>query len=91
MSAIASQLGEIQQRVSDACLRAGRTASDVRLIAVSKTFPVEDIREAVKAGHVDVKRNQIRLDCIDNLNCRRAFGSISNDSHTWNVRQCITQ
>jgi hypothetical protein len=50
MSVIASQLGEIQQRVYQACRRAGRSFTDVRLIAVSKTFPVEDIREAIEAG-----------------------------------------
>ena len=33
-----------------ACRRAGREPQSVELIAVSKTFPVCDIAEAVKAG-----------------------------------------
>ena len=33
-----------------ACRRAGREPQSVELIAVSKTFPVSDIAEAVKAG-----------------------------------------
>jgi hypothetical protein len=39
-------------RIRGACEKAGRSDDSVRLIAVSKTFPAADIREAVAAGQV---------------------------------------
>ena len=50
MSEIAENLAEVRTRIAEACLRAGRSDGDVRLIAVSKTFPVEAVREAFEAG-----------------------------------------
>jgi pyridoxal phosphate enzyme (YggS family) len=50
MDGIATNLAEVRRRMEAACRRAGREPSDVELVAVSKTFPVNDIAEAVKAG-----------------------------------------
>lgn len=50
MSDIAANLNEIRDRITAACLRSGRDPAAVELIAVSKTFPAERIREAVDAG-----------------------------------------
>jgi len=50
MSQIAENLREVGQRIKAACLRANRNPADVGLIAVSKTFPAEAVREAAAAG-----------------------------------------
>lgn len=50
---IAANLENVKNRVRDACLRAGRRPDEVRIVAVSKTFPVERIREAAGAGQTD--------------------------------------
>jgi PLP dependent protein len=50
MSAVSEQLTQIRKLMDRACERAGRDASSVRLVAVSKTFPGVHIREAVSAG-----------------------------------------
>jgi pyridoxal phosphate enzyme (YggS family) len=50
MSEIAENLTAVKARMAEACRRAGRSVDDVRLIAVSKTFPVEAIRDAFEAG-----------------------------------------
>ena len=50
MDCIATNLAEVRQRMEAACRRVGRKPQSVVLIAVSKTFPVSDIAEAVKAG-----------------------------------------
>jgi pyridoxal phosphate enzyme (YggS family) len=50
MDGIATNLAEVRRRMEAACRRAGRELGDVELVAVSKTFPVNDIAEAVKAG-----------------------------------------
>ncbi len=47
---VASGLAAVKARVSEAAARAGRDPSSVRLIAVSKTQPVERVREAFLAG-----------------------------------------
>ena len=50
MADVAASLSQVRERIQAACLRAGRDVSGVELIAVSKTIPVELIREAVAAG-----------------------------------------
>ncbi|MCU0751553.1 MAG: YggS family pyridoxal phosphate-dependent enzyme [Akkermansiaceae bacterium] len=50
MSDIAANLTSIRTRIAAACHRAGRDIGSVELIAVSKTFPAEMIREAADAG-----------------------------------------
>ena len=47
---IAANLARVQQEIAAACARAGRAPSSVRLIAVSKTQPLESLREALAAG-----------------------------------------
>ena len=50
---VAEQFLKIQNRVAAACERAGRDISEVTLIAVSKTKPVEMLSEAYEAGAKD--------------------------------------
>lgn len=50
MSDVAANLTEIRNRITGACLKAGRDPASVELVAVSKTFPAELIRDAVGAG-----------------------------------------
>lgn len=50
MSSIASNVQEVQGRISAACRAIGRPEGSVRLMAVSKTQPAGAVREAVAAG-----------------------------------------
>jgi len=47
---IVENIAEIRERVAGAARRAGRSPDDVTLMAVTKTFPVDAIREAYAAG-----------------------------------------
>jgi hypothetical protein len=47
---IKENLEEVSKRIGQACIRAGRDPKEVTLIAVSKTKPVEMVREAYDAG-----------------------------------------
>jgi len=47
---ISENIAAIQQRIDAAARRCGRSARDVRLMAVTKTHPVERVREAYTAG-----------------------------------------
>jgi uncharacterized pyridoxal phosphate-containing UPF0001 family protein len=57
---IAVRLNDIRARIADAAARAGRTPSDVRLIAVSKTFPLDAVRAAYEAGQRDFGENRVQ-------------------------------
>jgi pyridoxal phosphate enzyme (YggS family) len=49
-NSFAANLARIRQKIERAAERAGRHASEVAIVAVSKTFPAEAIREAYVAG-----------------------------------------
>lgn len=57
---IHKNLAEVEQRIEEACKRAGRKRDEVTLIAVSKTKPVEDVREAIDYGIVDFGENKVQ-------------------------------
>jgi len=54
---VAAGLAQVRGRIAAACARAGRDPGSVRLIAVSKTKPLELIREAVAAGQTRFAEN----------------------------------
>lgn len=54
---IAERWRAVTARVAAACERAGRSAADVAIVAVSKTHPAAAIREAYAAGATDFGEN----------------------------------
>jgi pyridoxal phosphate enzyme (YggS family) len=54
---IAANVENIRHRIGTACARAGRSPEDVILVAVSKTFPPEKIREVLASGVPDIGEN----------------------------------
>jgi PLP dependent protein len=57
---IRDNVARVQERIESACCRAGRPRDEVKLIAVSKTFPPERIREAYEAGLRDFGENRVQ-------------------------------
>ena len=57
---IAARAEAVRQRIAEAAARAGRDASDVTLVAVTKTYPVETVRAAVEAGLLDFGENRVQ-------------------------------
>ena len=57
---IAERLDRTRERVALAAKSAGRNPDSVRLVAVSKTFPLESILEAVAAGQRDFGENRVQ-------------------------------
>jgi PLP dependent protein len=47
---IAQNVGEIRRRIAASAIRSGRDPEQITLMAVSKTFPPDSIREAYHAG-----------------------------------------
>lgn len=64
---IADRLADVRSRISEAARSAGRDPASVLLVAVSKTFPIDRVREAYDAGqhHFGENRVQEALDKIE--------------------------
>lgn len=60
MSDIQARLKTIRERMTAAARKAGRDAGEVQLLAVSKTQPVELIREAMAAGQFLFGENRVQ-------------------------------
>ena len=56
-------LEQVEQNIERACKKAGRARSEVTLIAVSKTKPVEMIQEIYDAGCRDFGENKVQELC----------------------------
>lgn len=66
---IAENLSLVEEKIAAACARAGRKREEVKLIAVSKTHPVEAIKEAMRCGIRSFGENKVQelRDKMENL------------------------
>ena len=48
---VAENLERVGEQIVAAAAKAGRAGNEIELVAISKTHPVEKVREAVEAGH----------------------------------------
>jgi pyridoxal phosphate enzyme (YggS family) len=55
---IAENLKKVEDKITESCIKCGRNRSEIRLIAVSKTQPIEVIREAINTGIKDFGENK---------------------------------
>ena len=60
MSAIASNLQAVRARIATAAIAAGRRPEEVELLAVSKTWPVDCIIDAARAGQRAFGENYVQ-------------------------------
>lgn len=60
MSQIAENLEFVRHRIAAAAQRSGRSAQEIKLVAVSKTYPPETIREALDAGQTSFGENRVQ-------------------------------
>ena len=74
---VAENYRDVEERIQKACERSGRKASEVTLIAVSKTKPVQMIREAMEAGAEVFGENKVQELC-------EKYGELPGDLH-WHM------
>jgi len=55
---LAANLADLRGRIATACASAGRGVDEVQLIAVTKTWPVEDVRILCDLGVIDFGENR---------------------------------
>jgi pyridoxal phosphate enzyme (YggS family) len=60
VSSFANRLSEIEERITAACHRTGRSREDVQLMGVSKMHPAEALAEAVRAGITLFGENRVQ-------------------------------
>jgi pyridoxal phosphate enzyme (YggS family) len=70
---LADNLRSVRERMSAAASRAGRDPGEIRLMAVTKTFPLEYIEAARKAGLILFGENRIQ-------EAQAKYRSLSDDS-----------
>ena len=59
-SAIRENLVALERRIVAACERADRQRHHVTLVAVTKTFPADDVAHVIAAGATDVGENKVQ-------------------------------
>jgi PLP dependent protein len=57
---IRENAASVEERIAQACARAGRSRAEVTLVAVSKTFPASFIDDAIDAGITEVGENRVQ-------------------------------
>jgi len=57
---IKENLDAVRKRITDAARRAGRKPEEINLIAVTKTHPVQVLKEAIDAGIVHIGENKVQ-------------------------------
>ena len=60
---VIENLKKVEDKITAACLRAGRAREDVTLIAVSKTKPENMVEEAYSVGQRDFGENKVQEIC----------------------------
>jgi pyridoxal phosphate enzyme (YggS family) len=57
---VAENLSHVRERIERAAREAGRDPSEIRLVAVSKTFAASHVRAAFGAGQIDFGENRVQ-------------------------------
>jgi PLP dependent protein len=57
---IATRLGDVRARIEAAARAVGRDPASIRLVAVSKTFPIDAVGQAYQAGQRDFGENRVQ-------------------------------
>lgn len=75
---IEDNIARVHERIAAACLRSGRPAEDIKLVAVTKTVPPDRIRQAYDAGLRDFGENRVQ-------EAGEKRSSISDLTATWHM------
>ncbi|MFN3733382.1 YggS family pyridoxal phosphate-dependent enzyme [Comamonas testosteroni] len=82
MTTIENNLGQIHARIAAACASASRPMTSVQLLAVSKTFGADAVREAVLAGQRSFGENYIQ-EAVEKMAAVRAMQLAGGEALQW--------
>lgn len=72
---IVNNLATIQQRINNACHKAGRNPKEVKLLLATKTVPPERVKIAIDAGYTLIAENKIQ-------ELKEKFEALKTHQHT---------
>lgn len=84
MSAIASNLQAVHERIAHSAQRAGRPPESVQLVAVSKAASALQVLDAAAAGQHDFGENYLQ-EALEKIALVRARGAPSSESVRWHM------
>ena len=73
---VAENLAQVQKNINESCSKINRDPNEVTLIAVSKTKPVEMLKEAYDAGARVLERTKCRRSWINMIRCLQMSNGI---------------
>ncbi|MBC8413224.1 YggS family pyridoxal phosphate-dependent enzyme, partial [bacterium] len=84
---ITDNLKNIQDRINAAAERAGRNPSEIRLVTVSKTYPLPRIIEAMNAGTLTFGESKVQeaKEKIEELQGQRGKGAEAQSNVEWHL------
>jgi len=57
---VSENILKIKQKIWEVCQKVGRNPDEITIVAVTKTVPVEKIKEAINAGIYDIGENRVQ-------------------------------
>ena len=60
LQSISERFENVRRRMKEAAQRSNRAATEVKLIAISKTHPVPRLRTAIEAGMTELGENRVQ-------------------------------
>lgn len=81
---VRERLERVRARIEEACVRAGREAHEVTLIAVTKTHGAELVNEAIRAGVTEIGENRVqeardKFPMLEPLRRKHLIGSLQSN------------
>ena len=84
-TSIAAVRREILERIGEAASRAGRDPADVEIVAVTKTVPIERIREAHGAGFRSFAENRVQERAAKQVELDAAASYPADETPRWHL------
>ena len=78
IQALPQRIEAVRTRITEAAETAGRDPSDVRIVAVTKTFPLELVEGAIAAGLHEIGENRVQEG-------REKIEALGEDAATWHM------
>lgn len=69
---------DLTEKIKEICLQIGKNYDDIKLVAVSKTFPAEEILQVHKIGHVDFGENKVQ-------ELKSKFDELKQENINWHL------
>jgi hypothetical protein len=82
MADLADNLASVRERIAEAALRSGRAPEEVRLVAVTKTFPLDVVLTAYESGVRHLGENRVR-EGISKITAIEPY--LSGEPPTWHM------